>query len=184
MKLSIYIVLLTITIVFTQCCKEKPTNSNDNNIPGLPPATQTGANTLGFLLNGVPWTPAGNNGTANLSIDFDPGINDGYVSISSYSSRPSNRSDIIIAVKDSLNFAIPPITYKIGNLYNGFILYTDNAYCERRASETSTYSNGFITVTDINRTTGIISGIFECTIFNPACGDTIKITKGRFDLKF
>ena len=184
MKHTIWLLLIGIVFCFAKCGKEKPIDSNSNNIPGLPPATQTGANTLGFLLNGVPWIPAGNNGTANLSIDFDPGISNGYVSIASYSSRLSNRSDIIIAVKDSLNFAIPPITYKIGNIYNGFVLFTDNAYCERRTTDTSTFSNGFITVTDFNRTIGIISGIFECTIYNPACGDTVKITQGRFDMKF
>ena len=62
MKYTFYILLLAITIGFTQCCKEKPNNNNDNDIPGLPPATQVGANTFGCLVNGVPWVPQGNNG--------------------------------------------------------------------------------------------------------------------------
>ncbi len=184
MKHNIYILLLAVTIGFTQCCKEKPHTDNNNNIPGLPPATQMGANTLGFLLNGVPWVPAGNNGTANLSMDFDPGINNGYFSIAAYSTRALNKSDIIVAVQDSVNFAVTPITYRIGTLLNGFVLFTDSAYCERRSNDNSTYSTGYITLTKIDRTMGVISGFFECTIFNPSCGDTIKITNGRFDMKF
>jgi len=74
----------------TQCYKEKPNVSND--VPGLPPAPQTGANTIGFLLNGVPWVPAGNNGTANLSIDFDPGFSDEIFKISVYKFVSGNKS--------------------------------------------------------------------------------------------
>jgi len=40
----------------------------------LPPATQTGANTFGCLLNGEAWTPSGNNGygTGNYTVACDP----------------------------------------------------------------------------------------------------------------
>ncbi|WP_162550068.1 hypothetical protein [Hymenobacter nivis] len=38
----------------------------------LPPATQTGANTLGCLVNGQPWTPQGYNGSSNYSVVYDP----------------------------------------------------------------------------------------------------------------
>jgi hypothetical protein len=182
MKHTIYILLLLITVGFTQCCKEKPTTNTD--VPGLPPATQTGANTLGFLLNGVPWVPEGNNGTANLSIDFDPGINNGYLSIAAYNYKNSKQSYVIVAIQDSLNFAIPPITYRVGTLFNGFLLYSDTAFCERRTNDLLTYSNGYITINKIDRIIGFVAGTFECTVFNPSCGDTIKITNGRFDMKF
>ena len=35
-----------------------------------------------------------------------------------------------------------------------------------------------------NRSQRVIAGTFEATLFNPACGDNIRITKGRFDMKF
>ncbi len=47
-------------MVCCNCCKKDSTNTTD--VPGLPPATQIGANTFGFLLNGQPWVPKGNNG--------------------------------------------------------------------------------------------------------------------------
>ena len=68
-----YLLLLATIILCSLQCRKTP-RPTVTDIPGLPPATQTGANTLGFLLNGQPWTPQGSNGTANLSIDFDPGI--------------------------------------------------------------------------------------------------------------
>ena len=37
----------------------------------LPLATQTGANTLGCLVNGQPWTPQGNNGSSNYTVSYD-----------------------------------------------------------------------------------------------------------------
>ena len=185
MKPIMYILLLTITIGFTQCCKEKPGNNNSNDIPGLPPATQTGANTLGFLLNGVPWTPAGNNGTANLSIDFDPGINDGILNISAYSSANLSISQLVLFIKDSLNrLTTAPFTYKIGKNFLGGVIYTDPNSCERYSEDSTNYCNGLITITKLERPSNIVAGVFECTVFNPSCGDTVKITNGRFDMKF
>ena len=184
MKLSIYTVLLAITIGFTQCCKEKPTSSNNNDIPGLPPATQTGANTLGFLLNGVPWTPAGNNGTANLSMDFDPGINDGIFGIAAYHANPADISSIAFGIRDSLNHAVVPQMYSIGKISLGGLIFRDKFLCERDSDDSLIHTKGSILINRLDRTNGIISGTFECTLFNPSCGDTIKITKGRFDLKF
>ena len=43
--------ILLVSLCFAQCKKEKV----DSN--GLPSATQSGANTFGFLLNGKPWVP-------------------------------------------------------------------------------------------------------------------------------
>ena len=184
MKHNIYILLLAITIGFTQCCKEKPTNSDDNNLPGLPPATQTGANTLGFLLNGEPWTPAGNNGTANLSIDFDPGFNNGIFGIAAYKASPTTISQIVIWVKDSLNFITIPKQYYIDSVSLGGVSFTDNESCERHSYDSRNYSSGILNITKLNRVAGILAGDFHCLLFNPSCGDTIKITNGRFDIKF
>jgi hypothetical protein len=40
----------------------------------LPPATQTGANTFGCLVNGQSYTPSGNNGTANYAVLYGLGF--------------------------------------------------------------------------------------------------------------
>ena len=184
MKHTIWLLLIGIVFCFAKCEKEKPIDSNNNNIPGLPPATQTGANTLGFLLNGVPWTPAGNNGTANLSIDFDPGINNGIFGIAAYYATQSELSSIVFGIRDSLNQIKVPRKFHIGKVLLGGLLFRDRFLCERDSDYTLTYSRGSIVINKLDRVNGIIAGLFECTLSNPACGDTIRITEGRFDMKF
>jgi|GEM_PF-4482748 len=45
----------------------------------LPPITQTGANTFGFLLNGQVWLPKGSDGTPNLTSSYDPTFMGGHL---------------------------------------------------------------------------------------------------------
>ena len=183
MKHNIYILLLVITSGFTQCCKEKPNNNNDNDIPGLPPATQTGANTLGFLLNGVPWTPAGNNGTANLSIDFDPGINNGGFGIFGYRGIAVGNVEYFgIGITDSLNFKTAPFSLLLYNKSKYSILFLRNS-CDHRWTDTLVKASGSLTVSKLDRTNNVIAGAFNATLIKNGC-DTIRITEGRFDMKF
>lgn len=179
------LLLLTITsLLALGCRRERPNKPRDRDIQGLPPATQTGANTLGFLLNGKPWTPQGNNGTANLSIDFDPGIKNGYVSIAARQFLPSNIAQLIIGIRDSVNFSTPPQQYKIGRQHLGATLFTDTNHCRRMSDDVSTYSEGYIKITILDHDRGIVAGTFEFKLFTPECGDTIRITEGRFDMRF
>jgi len=180
MQLSIYLVLFAITIGFTQCCKEKPTNVN--NIPGLPPATQIGANTLGFLLNGVPWVPEGPN---NLSIDYDPGFNNGIVSLVAYRQiQNTDNSVFALGIIDSLLFMSFPKSILIRNGSLAQASFTDKEFCARIHFDTSVFRSGVLNVTRLDGTNKIFSGTFEIKLFNPNCGDTIRITNGRFDLNF
>ena len=183
MKHNIYILLLAITIGFTQCCKEKPASSNDNNIPGLPPVTQTGANTLGFLLNGVPWTPAGNYGTANLSISFDPGINNGVFGISAYRSTAGKRSSFGIGVSDSLNFLAIPFTRLLSptSIFSASFSKIDS--CILDSYYDSVFSSGHLKILRLDRIQRIISGEFDFKLSGLGC-DTVFVTQGRFDMKF
>lgn len=58
-RLPLYLAL----VLLTQCseCKNDPTPRDPAD--QLPPATQTGANTFGCLVNGQPYTPSGSNST-------------------------------------------------------------------------------------------------------------------------
>ena len=69
-------------LLLTQCskCKNDPTPADP--AAALPPATQTGAGTLGCLVNGQPWTPQGNNGSSNNNIYYDPTYRGGNLGIS------------------------------------------------------------------------------------------------------
>ena len=149
----------------------------------MPSATQEGKNTLGFLLNGQQWTPQGNNGTANLSIDFDAGANNGVCGISAYRIiSSSNRQYFGIGIKDSLNFYTAPFTVSLSktSLYR---FSFSNYNCDIFSTDTDTRVSGFLTVSTLDRTSRIISGKFSATLSKTGCTE-IKITEGRFDMKY
>ena len=182
MKHTIWLLLIGVVFCFAKCEKENPIDSNNNNIPGLPPATQTGANTLGFLLNGVPWTPAGPN---NLSLDYDPGFNNGIVSLVAYRQiQNTDNSVFALGIIDSLKIMSIPISILIRTGSLAQASFTDKEFCARIHFDTSVSRSGILNVTKLDRANGIFSGTFEIKLFNPNCGDTISITNGRFDLKF
>lgn len=177
MKKIITATLILTVFCFAECKKNKP----DSN--GLPAATQEGKNTLGFLLNGQPWKPQGSNGTANLSIDFDAGFNNGVCGISAYRIITSAEREYFgIGIKDSLNFYTAPFTVSLTNtsLYR---FHFSNNNCEFFSTDIDTQVNGTLTVSKLDRTNRIISGIFNATLSKTGCTE-IKITDGRFDMKF
>jgi hypothetical protein len=148
-------------------------------------ATQSGKITLGFLLNGEPWTPKGFSGTANLSIDFDVGINNGIVGIVAYRTlSSSDKTQFILGITDSLNFKVAPFTLFIKNGSIGALSFSTKDYCDILHNDTSIYESGKITINKLDRAERIISGKFEGKLFNQLCGDTVKITEGRFDMKY
>lgn len=176
-KLSLFL-LAVLTLSSTSCRKHKL----DKN--GLPPATQEGKNTLGFLLNGEPWTPKGFNGTANLSLDYDPGYKEGIFNIATYRIIADNDREYFgLGIADSLNHMSIPITLPIGkNTLSG--VYFSNSICTYDYFDTTIYRSGSLTITklDANSERVIISGKFNATLYKSGC-DTIKITGGRFDMK-
>ena len=172
--------LLFFCFCFAQCHKDK-TPAPDNPY-GLPNATQEGKNTLGFLLNGVPWTPKGFNGTANLSIDFDPGFNDGTVGIAAYRITGEIDQAFGIGVADSLNAFSYPKTIKLSNTSLGRVRFRKDLYTI--FSTDATFVDGNLVITKLDRISRIISGTFNAILFEQGQGDTIRITNGRFDMRY
>ncbi len=118
MKYKIIITCLLFVILHTQCEKDTP---DPNNIPGLPPATQIGANTFGCLVNGEPWQ---NSKRDDLSLDLDLGLDNGTFGIVAYREESTMiKSQIVIGVRDSLRTYPPPSLYywiqkfRSGNFY-------------------------------------------------------------------
>ena len=72
-KLLLYPALL----LLTQCSKCKNDPQPNDPASQLPPATQTGANTFGCLVNGQPYTPKGNTGASNFGVTYDPSFRGG-----------------------------------------------------------------------------------------------------------
>jgi len=177
LKLPIGIIVLYCLLCFAQCKKSNP----DSN--GLPAATQDGKNTLGFLLNGQPWKPQGSNGTANLSIDFDAGFNNGVCGISAYRIISSNNREYFkLGIIDSLNFYTAPFTIPLTNSGLALFYFSDNN-CLLISTESGTNVTGNLSVSKLDRINRIIAGTFSATLSKTGCPE-IKITDGRFDMKF
>ena len=175
MKKIITAALILTVFCFAECKKNKP----DSN--GLPAATQDGKNTIGFLLNWQPWKPQGVRGTGNLSIDYDAGFNQGIFSIVAYNFNTPISEQFIIGVRDSLNFMNAPITLPLSRTDVYSVSY--NTPCEYFNQLNDVTSAGRLTITKLDRTNRIISGTFNAILSKVGCAE-IKITDGRFDMKF
>ncbi|MDJ0365658.1 DUF6252 family protein [Hymenobacter sp. H14-R3] len=155
--------------------------SDPDPVSQLPPATQTGANTFGCLVNGQPWLPGGNDGTSNYSIYYDPNYRKGTLNIGTYRYYPvgsTSRQDIII-FSDSLK-STGTYSLSIPNHQEG-LFYGSKGECEFHQNEVH-YRRGTLTITRLDKQAGIISGTFAFTLYKPGC-DSVRVTQGRFDKK-
>ena len=179
----IYITILVIIVTIAAACKKNNhTITDPNNVPGLPLATQIGANPFGCLVNGVPWVPQGFGGTNNLSIDYDPGFNNGIFNIAARNFLSVNGERVVVGIRDSLNFIKPPQKYHLSNSSLFRAIFMNECITESWKSDVQVFS-GSLTINTLNRQSNIIAGTFEFHMIKDFC-DTVKITQGRFDFKF
>ncbi len=148
----------------------------------LPPATQTGANTFGCLVNGQPWTPRGFDGRSNYSINYDQGLNGGLFALQTYRYADDSKYFQDISLDVISNFKIG--TYFFRSPQRTRAAFQDgktNCYWNNRDSAT-TYRRGTLTITRLDKQAGIIAGTFAFTLYKPGC-DSVRVTQGRFDKK-
>lgn len=171
-----YTLLLAALLGLSQCKKK----SDPDPASQLPPATQTGANTFGCLVNGQVWTPQGNNGSANYSVVYDPNYRTGTLNIAAYRYANSQAKQEVIGVfSDSLLSG--PGRYKLQALgHHGAVFENGPAGCFYNATGSMFYCRGALIITRLDRQAGIISGTFDFTLAKMGC-DTVRITQGRFD---
>lgn len=174
-----FITIITICTFSSSSCKKETPNPNN-----LPPTTQTGANTLGFLLNGQPWKPEGFNGTANLSLYYDPNFRGGVFNIYCYKQPINSTVDQIFSIASDSIQQIGRLTFGMKNFVVG---YGDAKFptCQFDTSDSSNKvkTSGYCDITKLDKINHIMSGQFTFTLIRSGC-DTIKITEGRFGLKY
>jgi len=179
-KLLLYLCLATLTQC-SKCKRDDPTPADP--AAALPPATQTGANTFGCLVNGQPYTPSGNNGTANYAVLYDPGFQGGSLQVRTYRYLEQNKIQYLVIGGININRTA---TFLIGRSNDAGAFFTDdyrNAPCnDYDSSRSGTFSKGDLTITRLDLQAGILSGTFNFTLAQPGC-DTVKVTQGRFDKK-
>jgi hypothetical protein len=161
------------------CRKNK--NSMENELSKLPPITQTGQNSFGCLVNGKAWTPKGWDGNKqNLDLIIDPGYANGNFDLRTYRYINDKRERIVIFsnnLKTTGLYNISPsgvisVDFKSEILNCTFLHSSQN------------FSSGFLSITRYDLQAGIVSGEFECKLFDTTTScDTIRITSGRFDYK-
>lgn len=183
---STLFILLIILLTNSCSCKKEVSDP----LSSLPPETHTGANTFGCLINGNAFIPDGPSlfGPSTLKCAYQY-INKGYyfqLSANNQSSNPEDFYSIGIGT-DSLkireNGAYQLTNINIPNLaFGGYNHYTiQNLYT--KPSYTTDKDPGNLTITKFDSIHQVVSGTFWFNVISER-GDTIKITKGRFDMQY
>lgn len=159
-------------LLLSASCKKQSKNPIDN----LPPATQTGANTFGCLVNGEVWKPKGGLLDQVLDFTYDPDFREGSFGII------ANR---YLSINDKMELRIGGTGInKVGN-YNLTALNNNVIYRDTKNScqyiDNITLS-GTLSITRYDLQAKIISGTFNFKLEKIGC-PTISATEGRFDLR-
>ena len=164
------ILLLLLTTFTLSCCindDDKPQNPIDQ----LPPATQTGANTFGCLINGEPFVVSN---TSNQTAIYQGGV----LQIGGGIDNSIMDKRISINISAPINLNTP---YDLTLFPNNLAIFVNNGEgCYYDYDHTT---SGTLTITKFDQTNFIISGTFNFSTQTNEC-ENINITNGRFDLQY
>ncbi len=143
---------------------------------GLPDDTQQGLNTFGCLVNGEVWLPKAPFLKNKLVYEYSNGL----FSISADKIDKNFHQAIGIRIEENLN---SPIAYNLESYPEHKATFFDlerdpPCFYDRKAVK-----KGELKITKLDTANHIIAGTFAFTVWTEGC-DTIKVTDGRFDLKY
>ena len=180
---------LSVALLATACQK----NGLDPN--GLPPATQEGKNTAGFLLNGQPWRPETNPsspGTSPVGATWVSRVSRGGKPLQIFFSRHPNDQeyallsfifhDVRHAGTFALNQDIDPVL--IAGPRPPYGVYSVYKPGPQRAFYTGATARGSINITRFDTVARVVSGTFDAKVKEDGGPDSLAISQGRFDIKF
>lgn len=172
------LILILITTFTLSCCDKdgKPTNPIDQ----LPPATTTGANTAGCLVDGQAFLPKGYFPDGNLSCNYIDG-KDFNISIAQKNNNETLSMNVIsynqsLVVGEIYKLKEYGINSKFGE-YNIYKINTDNRF------RTTSIITGELKITNHDFNKAILSGTFWFDAVN-SDGEKVKIREGRFDMQY
>tara|TARA_B110000090_G_C13112588_1_gene342978 strand:+ start:106 stop:648 length:543 start_codon:yes stop_codon:yes gene_type:complete len=174
------LLLLTITVTLS-CCNKNDDDQPINPIDQLPPATQTGAQTFGCLINGEPFVPP-SFGSNSPSAFYQ--FVDGAYTFNISGSKGGGASLQSISIGGIDVNELQEITYSLyeesqNNHYGEYNIGGGITF-----SGTSSQENpGTLTITNFDQANFIISGTFDFTLLDND-GNEINITNGRFDMNY
>lgn len=161
-------------------CKKHHTNPYSDN--GLPPATQTGANTFACRVNGEVWIVKPAFGISVIS----GGISNDTLGVLGTTLKKNSDfwGDLYIWIG---YFDSSKQKYSLDDSINSYIMYNTNKSCFTRTGGygvgNAKSTDGELTLTRVDTVNKIISGTFWATIPTAYC-DTLHITQGRFDIDY
>ncbi|GAA0188644.1 hypothetical protein GCM10009122_47620 [Fulvivirga kasyanovii] len=140
----------------------------------LPAITSEGKNTFGCLVNGDLWLPKGSFNVPSTAADYTSGY---FLSFSARSENTTFRFTVEEPILINHRYDLTDTTRVRANYTNK----TDNNLCFYKDYHVL---NGSLEITKFSLAyqNKVLSGTFEFTTYNPDCGDTIKVTEGRFDI--
>ncbi|WP_452224054.1 hypothetical protein [Lacinutrix chionoecetis] len=172
---------LFFTLLLLCCCNNDDDAGPTDPIDQLPPATQTGEQTFGCLINGEPFVPPNFGGNApNAFYQF---VDDAYtLGISAGTGGGSELKSINIGCLDMP--LIEETTYTLlefasGNYFGEFFRGGGVGLI----FSTTESNPGTLNITNFDNENFIISGTFEFSVIDDD-GNEINITDGRFDLNY
>ena len=170
--------ILLLLIITTLSCCNKDDDTPIIPIEQLPPATQTGANTVGCLLDGKAFLPGNYNNATNCFYQF---VNGEYFFVMAFDNRDNNSNLIGVSIETQKKQIEQGLTYDLlelldGNIYGG---YTFNTF-ENATSQTHT---GKLTITKLDEINNIVSGTFWFDV-QDTFGVIHQIREGRFDMQY
>ncbi len=178
MKKAIF-TFLGFTLLLSSSC-EKKNIFNPEPPDELPPATMTGANTFGCLVNGEVWRPYIEGGIFEnaLNVKHDRGwVDCDQLHISAI--RKSHEDGVYVLHQEiGINVWCPELGINNITPSKGAFLCFKPSGCSYDVDTLSPYT---INITRLDTINNIASGTFEFTAISDECQDTLRITEGRFD---
>ena len=170
--------------LFITACNNDDNKKTTNPIDQLPPMTTSGKNTIGCLVNGVPFTDSGlmNNyyqlveGEYYLAINWENGFGDNF--------KDGQIGLIKTQVVEGETYLLNTSRASLETFTRGSANYTFANNSNSGEYQTNSNYYGTVTFTKFNTESGIMSGTFEFQAQELITGEIINITEGRFDLTF
>lgn len=176
--------VFTAALLISASCKKEQNTSN-----GLPPATQSGANTLGAKFNSSVWTAhscttcfgggtgirasrSGNSfGIDGQSLNVNGGLTTLRLSLHN--------------VKSVGDYTLTAQDISVGGVNFGQIQIGQASNSPELSYQTNGSYQGKVSITKLDLTHKIISGTFQGDLVNTSNGaDIIHMTEGRFDVLY
>lgn len=176
-------VLLVFCFTFSVCKKDDPGCP-----PDLPCATQTGENTFGCYIDGEPWV------AGIASYVWDPTLHkiEANYDEPSYGKQYFNGFQLTATRIDSISydfwkFSCSPILSELELKHDHLASLRFEARLTSPLSDFYHLDTMFpykIQITHLDTSKNIASGRFDLTMVSSSKTDTIKITEGRFDIRY